>query len=112
MSESKITNERLEEIFKRSAARLRSLGVEGEEEVLEMIHKRAEELQDAGGNKKLVVKLTHSIEIDFTNNKQTDRLGFSRKVKLERAGDMDDPDQDEMDFGDESEPDEFGDHPE
>jgi len=101
MDKEKVSSELLQQIFKRSSRRLVTLAVEGEEELLSIIHRKAEAMQDAGKDK-LVVTFTHQIKVDFTKGQQTDTLGGNIKVALVIDGTLDDPAQGEL-FGEEEE---------
>lgn len=92
-----VTNEALQKIFKKSAARLLVLAAEGEDDLLQMIHRKAEASQEAGKDK-LEITFTHTIKVDFTKGIQTDKLGGNIKVCLCLEGSLDDPDQEELDF--------------
>lgn len=101
MSEGvRVSSEALAKIFRRSSRRLLTLSVEGEDELLEMIHRKAAASQDAGKDK-LEVTFTHTIKVNFTKGTQTDTLGGSMKVSLRVEGNMDDPDQTEFWGGEE-----------
>ena len=98
----KVSNELLQKIFKRSSRRLVTLAVEGEDELLAIIHRKAEAMQDAGKDK-LVVTFTHQIKVDFSKGTQTDTLGGNIKVSLVMDGALDDPDKGELPLGEEEE---------
>jgi hypothetical protein len=92
-----INSELLQRIFKRSSRRLLTLAVEGEAELLEMIHRKAELMQDAEKDN-LEVTFTHTIKVNFTKDTQEDRLGGNIKVVLSRKGNLQEDDQEELDF--------------
>lgn len=99
MAKEKVSSELLQRILAKSAKRLVALGVEGEDDLLEIIHRKAEAMQEAG-KEKLVVSFTHTIKVDFSKGTQTDTLGGSMKVALVLEGGIDDPDQGKL-FGEE-----------
>lgn len=87
-----IDSEMLQRIFKRSARRLLALAAEGEEELLEVIHRKAAAQQDEG-KEKLVVTFSHSITVDFGKNTQEDKLGGSIKVGMKMKADLNDEEE-------------------
>jgi hypothetical protein len=97
-----INSELLQRIFKRSCRRLQMLAAEGEAELLEIIHRKAEALQDCGKEKDLEVTFSHTIKVNFSKCTQEDKLGGTIKVGLQLKGGFDDPDQGEL-FGEEEE---------
>jgi hypothetical protein len=95
MAKEKIGTELLEKIFKKSAKRLVVLATEGEDDLLQMIHRKADAAQDAK-KEKLIVTFTHTIKVDFSKGTQVDTLGGSMRVALSMEGGLDDPDQGEL----------------
>ena len=100
--QSTVNSDLLQKIFRRSSDRLRTLAAEGEEELLQIIHRKAEAAQDAGKDK-LEVTFTHTIKVNFSKGTQVDTLGGTMKVALQLEGKLDDPDQPELGFDDEPE---------
>jgi hypothetical protein len=97
--QQEVTPEILRRIFARAARRLVELAEEGSDELLEIIHKKAAQMQ-AEKKEGLVVSFGHTIKVDFGKNTQEDTLGGTMRLKLSLKGDLDDPDQAEL-FGEE-----------
>lgn len=97
-----ISSELLQKIFKRSSRRLLTLAAEGEAELLEVIHRKADAAQDEGKDK-LTVTFTHTITVDFVKDTQEDKLSGNIKVGMKLKGKLHDEDQDEFAFPEDGE---------
>ena len=90
----------IEEIAEKSAARLKELILENEEEILKLIHGTVEQAQDREEETKkeqpLKIKLTHAIVLDLVKMEILNKLGWTTAYSSEIKERLTDPNQAEL----------------